>query len=182
MSSYNWWVAAKVFEKSVHEVMTYPLPSPVIVQVRKFDGSLHRSWRAELVRYESPLLVLDAKFEEEVRHSLMGTIERGTLSLECYWLDRWYNIFRFNNPDGELRNFYCNVNVPPEFDGGVLSYIDLDMDILVEPDFSYRVLDEDEFEENAERYSYPSEVRRNARRAVTQLIEMIEHRELPFAD
>ncbi len=112
----------------------------------------------------------------------MGTIARGTVSLEYYWLDRWYNIFRFINPDGELRNYYCNVNMPPTLDGEVLSYIDLDIDVLVEPDFSYKVLDQDEFEENAERYNYPEHVRRNARQAVTELIELIEDRKFPFND
>jgi len=162
--------------------MFNPLPSPLIVRACKFDGSLHRSWRAELVRQDSSLLVLDAMFEAEVNHQLMGTIARGTVSLEYYWLDRWYNIFRFINPDGELRNYYCNVNMPPTLDGEVLSYIDLDIDVLVEPDFSYKVLDQDEFEENAERYNYPEHVRRNARQAVTELIELIEDRKFPFND
>jgi len=160
--------------------MFNPLPSPLIVRACKFDGSLHRSWRAELVRQDSSLLVLDAMFEAEVHHQLMGTIARGTLSLEYYWLDRWYNIFRFINPDGELRNYYCNVNMPPTLDGEVLSYIDLDIDILVEPDFSYRILDLDEFEENAGRYNYPEHVRQSARQAVTELIELIEDRKFPF--
>jgi protein associated with RNAse G/E len=154
--------------------------SPVEVRVYKYDGLLHRTWPAELLRQEGSLIVLDAKFADEVTHDLLGTIASGTLSLEYYWLDRWYNVFRFVEPDGTLRNYYCNVNVPPTFDGETLSYVDLDLDILVEPDLSYRILDVEDFERNAEDYGYSVEVQANARRAVDELVRMIETSAFPF--
>lgn len=154
--------------------------SPVEVRVYKYDGLLHRTWPAELLREEGSLIVLDAKFADEVIHDLLGTIASGTHSLEYYWLDRWYNVFRFAEPDGALRNYYCNVNVLPTFDGETLSYVDLDLDILVEPDLSYRILDVEDYERNAEDYGYSVEVRANARRAVDELVSMIETRAFPF--
>jgi protein associated with RNAse G/E len=152
----------------------------LIVRVMKFDRREHRRWRASLLRREGPLLVLDARFAEEVRHSQLGLIERGTASIEYYWLDRWYNVFRFLEPDGSLRNFYCNVNLPPEFDGFTLTYVDLDIDIIVRPDFSYEILDRDEFEQNAERFRYPVPVIDGAERALLELRSMIESRRFPF--
>jgi protein associated with RNAse G/E len=150
------------------------------VQTFKFDGQLHRTWHADLVRQEGSLIVLDARFQDEIEHDLLGTIASGTHSLEYYWLNRWYNIFRFAEPNGELRNYYCNINVPPTFAGEILSYVDLDLDILVAPDFSYQVLDEQDFESNAQIYGYPDQVQQNARRAVEELVEMIEARAFPF--
>ena len=125
--------------------------------------------------------MLDATFPDEIVHDLLGTIASGTHSLEYYWLDRWYNVFRFAQPDGELRNFYCNVNVPARLEGDVLSYVDLDIDILVQPDFSYRILDLDEFEKNSELYDYSIDVRQNAHVAVSDLVTMIETRAFPFS-
>ena len=153
---------------------------PVEVRVYKYDGLLHRTWNAELIRQEGSLIALDAKFADEIVHDLLGTIAIGTQSLEYYWLDRWYNVFRFAQPDGKLRNYYCNVNVPPTFDGKALSYVDLDLDLLVEPDFSYRILDVKDFERHAESYGYSSEVQANALRAVEELVTMIETRAFPF--
>ena len=124
--------------------------------------------------------MLDAEFDEDIEHALLGTIESGTLSTEYYWLDRWYNVFRFRTPERALKSFYCNVNMPPTFDGEVLSYVDLDIDILVKPDLSYQVLDLDDFETNARRYDYPDEVRKNVRLAVDDLIHIIENRAFPF--
>ena len=146
----------------------------------KYDGSEHRRWPARIAKTAGSLLVLDAVFNDEIKHDLLGTISPGTISTEYYWLDRWYNVFRFSDPDRKLKNFYCNVNVPPQFDGRVLSYIDLDIDVLVEPDLTYKILDEDDFEKNAKRYLYPDEIKANARRALAELMELIESRSFPF--
>jgi len=159
-----------------------PEPKSKRIEVRtyKYDGAAHRSWPAQVQYQDGPLLVLDAEFEQAVEHDLLGRIACGTISTEYYWLDRWYNVFRFAEPAGPLKSFYCNVNVPPVFDGTVLSYIDLDLDVLVKPDLSYQVLDLDEFETNAARYGYPAELRRNAQAALAELIGLIDSRAFPF--
>lgn len=141
---------------------------------------LHRTWRAELIHKKESLLILNGEFDVDIEHNLLGTIVAGTSSLEYYWLDRWYSVFRFGLPGGELRSYYCNVNVPPTFDGQVLSYIDLDIDILVEPNLTYQILDMDEFEKNSLLYNYSTEVRRNSRQAVAELVQLIEMKQFPF--
>ena len=125
------------------------------------------------------MLVLDAKFVEDIQHDLLGTIVAGTTSTEYYWLDRWYNVFRFTAANNS-KTYYCNLNIPPTFDGQTLSYIDLDIDVLVESDFRYRVLDVEEFEQNATRYGYTNQVRLNAEKAMEDLIGLIESRSFPF--
>ena len=154
----------------------------ITVRACKYDGAEHRRWPATIVKQEGSLLVLDASFPEEISHDLLGTIVSGTRSIEYYWLDRWYNVFRFSEPNGELRSYYCNVNTPPEFDGQTLTYVDLDIDILVEPDLTYRVVDLKDFEHNAKRYEYSVEVQTNASRALIELIDLIESRTFPFCD
>lgn len=152
------------------------------VRVLKYDGTEYRRWRARVSRREGSLIVLDAEFEEEVQHELLGSIPLGTRTIEYYWLDRWYNIFRFLRPDGHTRLWYCNVNTPAIFADGELTYTDLDIDVLVQPDLSYVVLDMNEFETNAERFKYSAEVRRNAHRATTELTELIGTRQFPFTE
>jgi uncharacterized protein len=125
-------------------------------------------------------VVLDATFEEPIEHDLLGSIPVGTLSTEYYWLDRWYNIFRFSDPDRKLKKFYCNINMPPQFDGQTLTYVDLDIDVLVEPDLSYKVLDLEDFEDSARHYNYPSDIQQRARRALDEVIGLIDTRAYPF--
>jgi protein associated with RNAse G/E len=143
---------------------------PVLIRVLKYDGTERRRWFGRVARHDGPLIVLDAVFDEEVQHDLLGTIASGTVSKEYYWLDRWYNVFRFSN------RFYCNVTQPPSFDGSVLTYVDLDIDVLVESDFSYRILDLEDFETS----QYPAEIDQSARQAVEDLIEQIKTRSFPF--
>ena len=152
----------------------------ITVISRKYDGRIGRSWKCRLVREEPPLLEFVGEFDREVVHSDLGLIRRGTVSYEYYWTDQWYNVFRFHEPEGELKYFYCNVNMPPAFKDGSLDYIDLDIDLLVRPDYSIIILDELEFEANAERFDIPEEVRQRAKASVDELTQMIERREFPF--
>ncbi len=157
-------------------------PDQLTVRVLKYDGTEYRRWSARLWRREGSLLVLDAEFEDDVQHDLLGAIESGTRTIEYYWFDRWYNIFRFMKDDNATRLYYCNINMPPSLKDNVLTYIDLDIDVLVQPDFSYQVLDLDEFESNAERYGYSEEVKSQAQAAVDELVSMIVTRQFPFIE
>ena len=157
-----------------------PDGSEILVISRNFDLSIRRTWVAQLVRDEPPLIELSGTFEFDVDHEYLGRISRGTLSHEYYWLDRWYNVFRFHEPAGELRNYYCNINMPPGFARNELDYVDLDIDVVVWPDGAHVLLDEDEFDVNAEKFCYPDEVRINADRAVESLLHLINRKEFPF--
>lgn len=153
----------------------------ITVRVLKYDGSEHRRWQARLSREEDNLLVLEGVFESAVDHSLLGHIKQGTRTIEFYWLYRWYNVFEFLDDDGRTRLWYCNVNTPPSLVDGVLSYVDLDIDVLVQPDLSYEVIDLDEFKENTQSLAYPPESVTAARNAVRELISLIEARQFPFS-
>jgi len=152
----------------------------VTINSRKFDGKIHRSWKAKLIEINNNLLRFVGEFEKEIKHEHLGVIRRGTVSYEFYWLDRGFNVFRFHEPDGRLRNFYCNVNLPPQLENNVLDYIDLDIDILVWKDFSFQILDLEEFEENAEKFSYSDNLKQTTDKNLKELIRLIEHRKFPF--
>ncbi len=152
----------------------------ITINSRKFDGSINKSWNVEFVKRDNCLFTFVGEFEKEVIHSQLGVIRRGTVSYEFYWLNRWYNVFRFHEPDGDLRNFYCNINLPFKFTGTVLDYIDLDIDNLVWKDFSCQILDSEEFEENAKRFSYSDKMRKKVRATQNELISLIETKTFPF--
>ena len=156
--------------------------SYVTVHALKYDGRLHRQWPARLSARTGALVVLDGVFDEEIRHPLLGRIAPGTTSTEYYWTDRWYSVFRFREPDGALRNYYCNINGPAEFDGRLLSFVDFDIDVLVAPDFTVQVLDEDEFARHTTEFNYPAELCAHVRRALVELLALVERREFPFTE
>jgi uncharacterized protein len=150
------------------------------INSRRFDGSIRRSWSCELIERDEPRLVFVGVFEFDVEHAELGSISRGTTSYEYYWLDRWYNVFAFFEPDGSFRNYYCNINTPPTLNVLELDYIDLDLDVVVWPDGSIMTLDRDEYERNSELFSYPREIRSTAESALEEVLRLANERLLPM--
>src|SRR2546421_12770776 len=96
---------AQLIEKQSEEVTS----ERVSVLVRKYDGTEHRRWEADIVERRDSLIVLEGVFEGEVEDDLMGRIVSGTRRVEYYWLDRYYNIFRLAEQSGKFRRLYCQI-------------------------------------------------------------------------
>ena len=151
----------------------------ITVNSRKYDGTIQRSWKCEFIERRGSLLIFVGEFDFAVDHNELGSIDKGTMSYEYYWFDRWYNVFRFHEPNGDLKSFYFNISMPPDFANGVLNYIDLDIDILVQPDLTYTVLDQDDFDKNAHAFGYSVDVKERVEQTLDELIRAIEDRNLP---
>ena len=154
--------------------------APFTIRVLRYDGTEYRRWAARLVRRDGSLIVFEGEFDIEVQHVHIGHIPLGTRTVEYYWQDKWYNVFRFLGAAGETRLWYCNINLPPIIEDSTITYIDLDLDVLVQPDWSYQILDSDEFTDHARIFHYPQEVQESAQKAVTELISRVEGRQFPF--
>ena len=158
------------------------MPDRIItINSRKYDGHVRRSWKGGLVHASNDLLILVGKFTEDVVHNDLGYISAGTVSFEHFWLDRWYNVFRFHEPDGKLKAHYANITMPPLFAGDAIDYVDLDIDVILWPDGRVEVLDRDDFEANKVIYGYPVELVRRAEDVLTELLTLIKNHEFPFA-
>lgn len=147
---------------------------------RRIDGGIKRTWDAELIRLTGSNIVLDGRFASDVEHPDLGLIRKGTISIEYYWTDRWYNIFAFYQPDGIFRNFYCNINQPPLFNTKTLDYIDMEIDLFIDKDLSSRILDLDEYEAAKKKYAIKPEIDAEVFRAVSELETMLSKGEAPF--
>jgi hypothetical protein len=90
----------------------------------------------------------------------------------------------FWNADGPASPFevYVDVTTRPVRAPGVLTAIDLDLDVVRHRDGRVEVLDEDEFAEHRVRYGYPREVIDDARSTASWLVEAISARVAPFDD
>lgn len=151
----------------------------ITIKARKYDGSLRRQWIAGVVSQKEDLTVAVGRFEFDVEHSDLGLIKQGTVSFEHFWRDRWYNIFRFHEPDGSLRNYYCNVAMPFTLEGETLEFVDLDIDVVIWPDGRVEVLDRDDFELNSVKFGYPEDVIAAAEQSLAELLTLVELGQLP---
>lgn len=151
----------------------------ITIKARKYDGSLRRQWTAGVVSRTDDLIIAVGRFEFDVEHGDLGLIKKGTVSFEHFWRDRWYNIFRFHEPDGSLRNYYCNVAMPCTIVGDNLDFVDLDIDVVVWPSGKVDVLDRDDFVENIKKYDYPEDVVTAAEQSLAEILALIEAGQLP---
>jgi len=71
------------------------------------------------------------------------TVPKGAVTVGHFWTDRPYNVYHWM-VDGRTLAYYVNVSAPPRITAESVDWLDLAVDILVRPDASFLVLDEDE--------------------------------------
>ncbi len=118
------------------------------IQKKNLQGEVVFQYDGEVVRREENAIVLEAFFGRDDLAFMNVTLKRGDRFVETFYTDRWYNIFEiFDRDDGSFKGWYCNIGRPAVVEDGVVSYIDLALDLWVAPDGTQTVLDEDELEE-----------------------------------
>ena len=136
--------------------------------IRKLDLSGVETWRypGRVLSSTPDQTVVEAFFNRDDLPFHGITLKRNDRFIETYFNDGWYNIFAiYDQDDGRLKGWYCNICQPPVITPEEISYIDLALDLLVFPDGTQIVLDEDEFEV----LPVSPQVKRKARRALKAL-------------
>lgn len=142
---------------------------------RKYDGTFRFATNVEVLHSSCATILGLGAPGREVRRA-NGVKVRQDWSLEYLPLDKPYNIVSFFGPDGHLLYHFCNVLSLTRYTGSLLSYVDLDLDVVVQPDGSFALEDRDEFEANARRMNYPEDLVLLARDAAQRLEDMARQR------
>lgn len=153
------------------------------VECRSYDQMLRGSWQA--YRLANGSQVGDEAVEgldDCVRLWLpastamnwsTGTrpLRRGCL--QYFWPQRWYMLSAFYE-DRTLVHTYAMIIQPATIEIDRLSYVDLELSILVKPDLSYEVLTQAEFEHAAELLHYSEDTRVSALMALRTLTSAVQ--------
>lgn len=155
-----------------------------LVECRSYDKTLRGSWQA--YKLGNGIRLGDEKLIPEIGECERLWLPVGTLMnwssgvrplrnncLQVFWPQRWYMLSAFYN-DRVLLRTYANIIQPAVVDIERLSYVDLELSILVEPDLSYEVLTQAEFEQAAETLHYSEETRTAASEALRTLTSIIQ--------
>jgi len=87
--------------------------------------------------------------------------------IETYYRDQWYNVLEwYDRDDDRLKGWYCNICRPAIISHGIIRYDDLALDLLIYPDHTSVLLDEDEFDALA--------LDKNTRQACWRAVRMLE--------
>jgi len=155
----------------------------VRILATNYDGATHWTHPALLVRADAEIVITQTDAGQEVARE-DGVYVSPYNTNGHYWPDRWFNVIRLEEPRKGLAGFYCNIATPVEFDGETVRYVDLQLDLRVyisdEGDWSYALLDQEEFQAARERYAYPDDLVLACGAAVEELIALVEARAFPF--
>ena len=156
--------------------------TPVTVRALKYDRHEYCRWEAMY----SAAIVGGAALE-----AISSTVVEGRTpffgidrAVKYFSTDRGYTMIAGYAPEGSLRACYCNIctsaHVADTPTGSEISFVDLDLDLLVWSDGRCVLTDEDEFAQNSVAYRYPQDVQAAARAAVSALQHAVCGHHHPF--
>ena len=130
------------------EMQALPTPgSQMRVLKRNLAGEVIWQYEGRVLRCDSESVVLEAFFNLPDMPMVDAAFKRGDRFVETFYSARWYNIFEiFDRDDGKRKGWYCNISKPAELQRGIVSWVDLALDLWVAADGKQTLLDEDEFE------------------------------------
>ncbi|MEG3039957.1 MAG: DUF402 domain-containing protein [Erysipelotrichaceae bacterium] len=151
----------------------------VYIQSFKHDGSLHRTWAKAYIIEVSETRIVGVTDRSCVIES-DGRVWITREPAICFlYPDRWYNVISMIRKTGI--HYYCNIASPSIYDGEAIKNIDYDLDVKVQPNGKWSILDEDEYEEHGAIMGYSKELDEVIWNQLDQLLSEIKKHHSPFA-
>jgi protein associated with RNAse G/E len=151
----------------------------VTIQALKYGNLLHYEWNTTLLEQTDSHIFVLGEYGRQLNHYTKGkifTVENW--AIEFFSLDSWFTVSA-DVVGGTINEYYCNINQPAMINGRVVSFVDLDLDLVYRND-RWMVIDEDEFAYNAVKFGYPEELMLRAKRELESLQERVERKRFPF--
>lgn len=152
--------------------------SEIQIQSYKHDETLHRIWEKATVLFSDEHMTVVANKRTKVIEANGRFWHTREPSVSWFYKDRWFNIIGIIKKEGI--HFYCNIASPYVIDEEGLKYIDYDLDIKVLDDFSFTILDRNEYNKHKERMDYPTDLKKILEKELNILKEMVEKKLDPF--
>ncbi len=155
----------------------------LVVRKLKFDGSVRYSWpgaslpdppRGWLIVHHHPAL-----------HVKGGTVsppadEAPAHMLHYIGLELPVTVLFAYSLAGEFLEAKCDAALPGTFNGGIVDFVDMDLDVVVLPGGQHYVRDQAIFAERSVTMGYTEEAKRTAHLGILHSLRMVRRRQFPF--
>ncbi len=153
------------------------MTTTITVNKLNLQNDVTWSYTGEVIERAPQHILLEARFNRDTVDLGYAVFERNDRFVERFFADRWYNIFEIHSVhDDHLKGWYCNIVKPAAFGDRTIEQVDLALDLWINPDGSYQVLDQAEFDA----LPLDATTRQRARRAVGELIDLLYQHAEPF--
>ncbi len=150
------------------------------VQVEKYDGSLHYEWTSRLIDEDDERILLYAGPGRTLQHhTRQACYTYESHSLECFMRRDGFTVQLDLETDGSIRH-YCNIGLVPRLNEDVITFIDLDLDLVADGGGEWRLVDEEEFAVNRVRFGYPDDVVAHVWNTIADVKRRIDSGAFPF--
>lgn len=153
--------------------------APLVITAVRYDGSFLRRWPGE-IKLRLPDLVVGAVWAGTRAESADGNWNVPWHTTTYFWPDRWYNVFRYDDPYRGLMGLHCHIAPPPDIEPAHVGFTDLGMGLWVPRGGEPEVRDRPAYERQAEEYGYPPDVRASAEAALDELRALVASAAFPF--
>jgi protein associated with RNAse G/E len=154
---------------------------PITIHSTKYDGSLHNHFQAQLLDEGEWGWLTYLGMNQRVE-SYRGIYTTRHHNLRWHWRDTWWDAMLIFDAQGRWLEWYCNVVTPPTMTNGVLTFVDLDLDIVWHRERGILIADADEFEAHAVQMAYPHDLIQRAWQTAQEVKQKILQREWRFAE
>ena len=148
----------------------------------KHPDRFHRLWKKSIV--------LDAGDPLVIANEMAVVIDKDGAerifpycSICLFYQSEWFNIVMvYEVPSGIFQSYYCNLASPYQKDPRRkgITYIDYDLDLKIQPNGRYTLLDKDEFQKHQRIYHYPPQVLKQVESGVQRLLDWLHSGRHPF--
>lgn len=150
----------------------------VVLHSYKHDKMLHRVWKTEVVLENNSEMIIVANKRTKVIEDNGRFWYTKEPSVSFFFKKHWFNVIAIIKKKG--LEYYCNISSPILYDEEALKYIDYDLDIKVNSNYKYTILDLNEYDRNQATMNYPDEVKKILLLELETLKKTIENRAFPF--
>ena len=157
--------------------MLQPVPDTRVVY-RKYDGGLHWNFPGWLLGEDEHGRWVGCAPDTTAHRGAEVAAVWDVASVLLFPRDAWWTASF--NAEPHKTAIYCDISSVPEWRDGMVTMIDLDLDVIRRRDGTVFVDDEDEFAEHQVRYAYPPDVVAGAERSAAWLLDAVTQRSGPF--
>lgn len=141
----------------------------------KTDGTVYRSWHTMIESVDADSIVTISPAGSSVFNIKGEDYPLLHHYRAYYWFDKFYNLLEVFETSGELIHIYLNVASPPEFENGIMSFKDHELDVSKVLPNEAKLVDEDEFTEAVIKYQYSKEFQEKMYSAANEALELANH-------
>jgi protein associated with RNAse G/E len=132
----------------------YIMRKEIVIQAFKHPNIAHYEWCGDLLEVTDEYLLLHCKYGRELKHfSKDKVFIMKNESIELFSFKHWFTA-SCSVENNKISSYYCNIAQPSLFNGNSVSFVDLDLDMIKKENSDWKVVDEDEFIINSNKYNY----------------------------